>query len=59
MDGSIEVLLDTDPGTLSHEDRLGLLVELDRLAARVAARTQRLLAAVHTDPPPMLRSCSG
>jgi hypothetical protein len=27
---------------------------LDRLAARVAARTQRVLAAIHTDPPPML-----
>jgi hypothetical protein len=54
MDGSIETLLDTDPGMLSHEQRLGQLVALDRLAARVAARTRRVLAAIHTDPPPML-----
>src|SRR4051794_38199490 len=54
MDQSIETLLDTDPGTLSHQQRLDQLAALDRLAARVAARTQRVLAAIHTDPPPML-----
>src|SRR5690242_11130647 len=54
MDGSIEELLDTDPCPLSHEDRLDQLAALDRLAARVAARTLRVLAAIHTDPPPML-----
>lgn len=54
MDGAIETLLEADPSSMSHDQRLDLLVELDRLAARVAARTQRVLAAVHTDPPPML-----
>jgi hypothetical protein len=54
MDGSIETLLAADPCVLSHDERLDLLVALDRLAGRVAARTQRVLAAVHTDPPPML-----
>jgi hypothetical protein len=53
VDGAIEALLASDPATLSHEARLDLLAELDRLAARVAARTQRVLAAVHTDPPPL------
>ena len=54
MDRSIEALFDADPCVLSHQDRLDLLVELDRLAARVAARTQRVLAAIHIDPPAML-----
>src|SRR5690349_13521857 len=53
-DQSIEELLDTDPAGLSHEQRLDQLAALDRLAGRVAARTQRVLAAIHTDPPPML-----
>ena len=54
MDGLIETLLATDPVGPSHDDRLNLLIGLDRLASRVAARTQRVLAAIHTDPPPML-----
>ena len=54
MDESIEALLAGDPTGMSHQQRLDQLAELDRLAARVAARTQLMLAAIDTDPPAML-----
>lgn len=42
--------LAADPCVVCHDERLDLLVQLDR----VAARTQRVLAAIDTDPPPLL-----
>jgi hypothetical protein len=49
MDGSIEALLTVDPGGPSRDDCLDRLGELDALLARVSARQERFLAAIH-DP---------
>lgn len=52
MDGSsIEALLTVDPCVMDDETRLETLRALEALRARVDARTQRLLAAIDTDPP--------
>src|SRR5437879_3936203 len=46
MAGSIDQLLSVDPARLSHDERIGLLEQMEQIRSRVDATTQLTLAAL-------------